>query len=179
MLEKLEGQRIIMRPLKTDDLDAVFRLMHEYPDIDEMFPLTLVSELIIKRHFEMEDTPASDTESCLLILDKEGNILGNIAVFKGARYVEGFEVGFHIFRPALRGKGYMTEALQVLMNYLFTKKRVLRLQLNVHKGNIGSRRVAEKCGFTYDGIMRSAILSGDQWFDLEMFSLLREEWEKL
>ncbi len=175
----LEGERIVLRTIKTDDIDTIFELTRKYPDMGDIFPVSLLHELIVKKHFEPGDSSGEDSEACLLITDKSGTIMGSIAYIKGLRYVEGLELAYHIFRPIHRGKGYMSEALQVLMAYLFVVKKIPRLQINLEKGNTGSRKVAEKCGFTYDGTMRKALLSKGKWKDIEMFSLLREEWEKL
>ena len=173
----LKGKRIVLRPIKTDDIDTIFELTRKYPDIGDIFPVSLLHELIVKKHFDPGDSPGEDAEACLLITGKSGTIMGSIAYMKGLRYVEGLELAYHIFRPAHRGKGYMSEALQVLMTHLFVVKKIPRLQINLEKGNTGSRKAAEKCGFTYDGTMRNALLSKGKWKDIEMFSLLREEWE--
>jgi RimJ/RimL family protein N-acetyltransferase len=175
----LEGERIVLRTIKTDDIDTIFELTRKYPDMGDIFPVSLLHELIVEKHFEPGDSSGEDSEACLLITDKSGTIMGSIAYMKGLRYIEGLELAYHIFRPIYRAKGYMSEALQVLMNYLFVVKKIPRLQINLEKGNTGSRKVAEKCGFTYDGAMRKALLSKGKWKDIEMFSLLREEWEKL
>lgn len=173
----LEGERIVLRTIKKDDIDTIFDLTRKYPDMGDIFPVSLLHELIVKKHFEPGDSPGEDPEGCLLIIDKSDAVIGSIAYFKGLRYVEGLELAYHIFRPVHRGKGAMSEALRLLVAHLFETKKIPRLQINLKKGNNSSRKVAEKCGFTYDGTMRKALLSGDKWEDIEMFSLLREEWE--
>lgn len=173
----LEGERIVLRNIKKDDIDTIFDLTRQYPDMDKLFPMSLLSELILTKHFEPGD-PAKEPNACLLIIDKQGNIIGSIAYFKGDRDVEGVELAYHIFRPALRGKGFMSEALRLITAYLFDTKNISRIQINLKKGNTGSRKVAEKCGFTFDGTMRKAPRSGDTPVDIEMFSLRRKEWEK-
>lgn len=173
----LEGERIVLRPIKKDDIDTIFDLTRKYPDMGDIFPVTLLHELIVKKHFEPGDSPGEDPEGCLLIIDKSDAVLGSIAYFKGLCYVEGLELAYHIFRPVHRGKGTMSEALRLLVAHLFEIKKVPRLQINLKKGDFSSRKVAEKCGFNYDGTMRKALLSKGKWKDIEMFSLVREEWE--
>jgi RimJ/RimL family protein N-acetyltransferase len=43
------------------------------------------------------------------------------------------------------------------------------------EGNLGSSRVAEKCGFTYEGTMRKATFNQGEYHSLRLYSLLREE----
>lgn len=190
------GDRIVLRAIKKDDIDTLFDLTRQYPDIDKHFPMSLLSELIVSKHFEPGD-PGNESNACLLICLKPGDIIGSIAYFNvgrnpkpfarqppfpcsnvirnGHRYVEGVELAYHIFRPAHRGKGYMSEALGLMTAFLFETKNIPRIQINLEKGNIGSRKVAEKCGFTFDGTIRKAPRPGETLVDIEMFSLLREE----
>ena len=71
--------------------------------------------------------------------------------------------------------GYMTEALQLFIAFLFASRPLPRLQLNVLKGNQASRIVAERCGFHYEGTLRQAVFHMGTHLDLEMFSMLRSE----
>jgi len=65
--------------------------------------------------------------------------------------------------------------LSLLTKYLFSAKKINRLQLTVIVGNTASKRVAEKCGFKLEGVMRGAIFHHGENKDLEMYSLLRDE----
>jgi len=174
----LEGERIVLRHIKKDDIDTLFDLTRQYPDMDKSFPMSLLSELIVTKHFDPGAAGGDSPGQCLLITDKPGNIIGSIAYFTPLPDPGGVELAYHIFRPAHRGKGFMAEALRLLTAYLFDTENISRIQINLEKGNTGSRKVAEKCGFTFDGTMRKAPRAGDTPVDIEMFSLRREVWEK-
>ncbi len=107
----------------------------------------------------------------MLIVDKQGNKLGEIFFFKPQEYFEGFEIGYRIFRPLERGKGTMTEALRIFTAFLFGTKPIQRLQLMVAEGNIPSWKVAEKCGYTHEGTARKAMFSKGRYLDLRMYSI--------
>jgi ribosomal-protein-alanine N-acetyltransferase len=62
-----------------------------------------------------------------------------------------------------------------MSEYLFAVKRINRLQLNIHPDNAASRRVAEKAGYTSEGLMRGAWFHGGKYHDLEIWSVLRDE----
>jgi ribosomal-protein-alanine N-acetyltransferase len=72
----------------------------------------------------------------------------------------------------------MIEALSLLARYLFETRTIRRLQLTVVVGNLASKRIAEKCGFTREEIARKAVFLRGKHVDLEWFSLLREEAEQ-
>ena len=86
----------------------------------------------------------------------EGEIVGEIEFFPITHYLVGYELSYQLFGDRHAGHGYVSEAVRLLVGYLFGLKRVNRLQLNIHPQNHASRRVAEKCGFTFEGVMRGA-----------------------
>ena len=103
------------------------------------------------------------------------SMVGEITYFKGLWYMPGYEIGYQIYRKEDRGKGYITEALKIFTAYLFDAKQINRLEIELSAGNIASRKVAEKCGFKYEGLKRQAIFSRGKYEDAELFSLIREE----
>ncbi len=170
----IEGRNIILRAMRAGDIEPVCRLTEHVLESGEYWPLRMVSELQMRKKFE-ENGMLGDDESMLLITDKAGNILGNIGFFKFMHYAEGYEIGYRIYAPQERGKGYMTEALRIFSAWLFELKPLPRLQVNVLEGNDASARVAEKAGYSYEGTLRRLVFSHGRYHNLRMYSLLREE----
>jgi ribosomal-protein-alanine N-acetyltransferase len=85
------------------------------------------------------------------------------------------EIAYIIWRPESRGKGYMAEAVRLFIDYLFDLHNIQRIQLTLMPANQASRRVAEKCGFKSEGILRQSFFQKGRFVDLELFSLLRDE----
>lgn len=81
------------------------------------------------------------------------------------------EVSFAVSVEA-RGFGVAAEAIDALAIELIMNHDFHRIELRVSPGNTASRRVAEKAGFVYEGLMRNAgyVYSGRT--DLEMWSLV-------
>lgn len=104
-------------------------------------------------------------------------MLGNIDYFKAIHYMAGLEIGYNIFNPADRGKGYCSEALHMMTEWLFLSKQINRLQICADTENIGSRSVAEKCGYIYEGILRKAVYSRGKYRDLAIYSMTRADFE--
>lgn len=63
------------------------------------------------------------------------------------------EVGF-LVAPEARGSGYATAALRALCEWAFAELGLARVRWRAHVGNVASRRVAEKAGFTMEGTLR-------------------------
>jgi len=78
----------------------------------------------------------------------------------------------------LQGKGIMTDAMKVLIEYVFIEMKLNRIEVNCAIGNTKSSALPKKLGFTYEGIARQAGWLYDHFVDLEMYSLLASEWRK-
>ncbi len=74
--------------------------------------------------------------------------------------------------PQARGRGVGTEAVQVLCRWAFGALGLFRLTAQVEVGNWASRALAEKAGFTVEGVLRDAPAPGGRRADTWLASLL-------
>jgi ribosomal-protein-alanine N-acetyltransferase len=75
-----------------------------------------------------------------------------------------------------RGRGYMTEALQLALRHAFRTLRLHRLEANVEPGNEASLALVRRAGFTREGFSRRYLKIRGRWRDHERWALLAEEW---
>lgn len=88
-----------------------------------------------------------------------------------------YKIGY-IIHQSERGKGYCTEAVKMLVDYLFLAKDIVRIQAQTNPRNVASQRVLEKAGFAKGGVIRKANFIRGAWRDRAQFSILREEWKE-
>jgi RimJ/RimL family protein N-acetyltransferase len=81
------------------------------------------------------------------------------------------EVGYWLRREA-RGRGAATTAVRLVSVWAFTELGIQRLNLMTAPGNVASQRVAERAGFTREGLLRAWMPTSDGRRDSVMFSLL-------
>ncbi|MDR7278769.1 GNAT family N-acetyltransferase [Catenuloplanes atrovinosus] len=74
--------------------------------------------------------------------------------------------------PAARGYGLAAEAVIAVSFALIMEHGFARLEIRVPPGNVAARRVAEKAGFSYEGVLRSAGHVLGARADLEVWSLV-------
>lgn len=74
-------------------------------------------------------------------------------------------------------KGYATEATRALITYGFEKMNLHKVQICTKTINVPSKRVIEKCGFTYEGTLRDYFCMDGVYVGRLYFSILREEYE--
>jgi RimJ/RimL family protein N-acetyltransferase len=87
------------------------------------------------------------------------------------------EISYAII-PTERQKGYGTEAVQLIVDYLFLSKDLLRIQAITNVRNKPSQRVLEKAGFRKEGTIRKSYFIRGEWRDHYLYSILREEWKE-
>lgn len=170
----LKGERVTLRPVRESDLDTFWRHHTDIANRGPYFPLGVMSETTLRKQFA-EDGFWSRDEGMLLITADDDRMVGSIEWFPTVRYLSEVELSYQLFDRADDGKGYVTEAVRLLVRYLFENKTFNRIRLVIHPANLGSRRIAEKSGFQLEGMMRGALLSGGRYHDVEVWSILHDD----
>jgi RimJ/RimL family protein N-acetyltransferase len=171
----LKGERVVLRLVREDDLEELFDLDADVYARGQYFPLHLRSYVGLRTRYN-EDGMWGESSGTMLIVDKVDNrILGTISRFKANHYYNAVEIGYILFRTEDRGKGLGSEALNLFSRYLFDSMTISRIQIQVEPDNHASRRVAEKCGFLFEGTARCALMSRGVDVDINIFSLVRSD----
>jgi ribosomal-protein-alanine N-acetyltransferase len=169
----LEGKTVNLRITEKEDLP----LLQEWFSSPEVFgeynPLHQISKTELEKIFE---TPHE--EKFFIVEKKDGGKVGFVDHF----YVlhpasRQLEIGYSLL-PNERGKGYCSEAVKIMVDYLFLSKDIKRIQAQTDPRNIASQKVLEKAGFKKEGILRGTFFVQGKWTDSCVYSILREEWKE-
>jgi RimJ/RimL family protein N-acetyltransferase len=115
-----------------------------------------------------------DALELLIVEDETDALLGSIGFVKLDHEERIGSLGYWLARDA-RGRGVATRALRLISSWAFDALPVDRISIVIQQGNEPSRRLAERAGYTYEGILRSYTLIKGRRHDMAMYSLLREE----
>jgi ribosomal-protein-alanine N-acetyltransferase len=173
----IKGKLIDLHLVTEKKLDELYGFHLDIANRGEYFPLKITPEPLYKSKFR-ETGFWSDDYSQLLIINQD-KIVGSIWTMKTVPYFDALEIGYIIYSKEDCGKGYVTEALLLFIDYIFKIKLISRLEIRILPSHIASEKVAIKCGFTFEGVIREAIFHHGQYQDLRQFSLLRKEWQLL
>jgi RimJ/RimL family protein N-acetyltransferase len=77
--------------------------------------------------------------------------------------------------PGARGRGVATHAVRVLAGWAFAELALARLEVTCGPDNEASQRVAERCGFAREGLLRSHVPFKGARRDSVIYSLLPGE----
>ena len=87
------------------------------------------------------------------------------------------EIGYWIGRP-FWGQGLIPEAVRELLRYCFEDKGAQRVWCSHYAGNEKSKRVIEKCGFSYQLTCERPAPVDDALRPTLFYALTKEKWEK-
>ena len=171
----LKGTLCTVRHLTAADLNTYIALVNDLPSRGEFFSMQFKSPEAMRREFMQTGLVTEDSE-LFLIEDHAQQIIGANTHFKSRTPVSR-EIGYRLFDRQRDGRGYISEATRLVVDYLFSAYPYHRLELLMDPLNIGSERIAQKNGFTEEGLMRQAFFINGAMRDVKMYSLLRPEWQ--
>jgi [ribosomal protein S5]-alanine N-acetyltransferase len=173
----IRGSKITLRHVVEADLPLLIRLATDRAMGGEFASMAMSSPHSVRKRFA-DDGYSSDAFERLMICDEQGAVIGDVSHFSERTYSDSREIGWFVYDAAKRGKGYATEAADLLVKYLFESRPVQRIACTVAPENVASRRVAEKCGFSLEGRNRRLLFVRGDYMDADQFSIVRPEWEE-
>lgn len=173
---QLETERLLLRPLLHQDLATICEYMQ---DVDIYH-----NTLLIPYPYRQEDaesflamvyeqyTRASDYVFAMVAIT-DSRFIGVISLHL-LPHAKG-EVGYWLGKPHWN-QGYMTEALQRVIEFGFTDLDLQRVQATHFTRNPASGRVMQKAKMTYEGTLRHWYHKDGEPLDVCMYSVLRGEY---
>jgi RimJ/RimL family protein N-acetyltransferase len=115
------------------------------------------------------------TRAGFAIVDEaHGTFLGLAALVQVDREGREAEAGY-IVAPRARGRGLAGRALGLLTEWALGELGLERVELRITADNVASMRVAERCGFVREGVLRSVHLKQGLRSDLAVYSRIASD----
>lgn len=172
----LETKRLILRAWTLEDLDDFFEYGKD-PDVGpnagwKPHEFKEESLAILENFIEDDEVWA--------IVDKEtGKAIGSIGVHKDdkRRGINAKMIGY-VLSKDYWGQGLVPEAVNKVLEYLFNDEKIELVSCYHFPFNKRSKRVIEKCGFKFEGILRySNKIYNGKIYDEYCYSILRDEYK--
>lgn len=161
-----------------EDADAVFRIIDSQRDyLEQWLPWVARTHTVIplRQYIRESIRFNSGGQRLTWFIWYDGRIVGSVGLVQVDRHNRAGEIGYWLSQHA-QGRGIMTRATEALVRYAFISLQLHRLVIKAPVDNHRSRAVAERLGFQLEGILRHALYLRDAWFDLALYSCLREGW---
>lgn len=162
---RIAGKHLTLRPLRPAELGAMVASRRSN-GVAEQDPEKMRAR--IERSGLLEDGRLD------LAIDVEGARIGEIQTYvpPGRQLPpDAYEIGISIDDPSLRGRGYGSEAVRLLVDWLFDSARAARVQLATVESNAAMRTVAEHLGFAAEGLVT------DHGQEYVLYVLTRGAWQ--
>jgi RimJ/RimL family protein N-acetyltransferase len=166
----LEGKNVNLRVVEKEDLPL---LLGWFNSLDFTGRYDPVDAQQSKVDVEKKYDKLGPDEKWFFIEKKDGTKVG----FIGTHLFGELEVGYALI-PAERRRGYCTEAVEIMVDYLFMSRDRVRVQAATNSENRASQRVLEKVGFQKEGVVRKGLFLWGKWADVCLYGILREEWKE-
>jgi RimJ/RimL family protein N-acetyltransferase len=152
-----------------DDLDALLHdpLVLRFTRFPDPLPPDYVS-VVLERY------RSDDTRQGFVARDGDGAFVGVCMVVGLDREAEECELGYMV-APSARGRGVATEMLRLLTAHAFDELRLQRVALHIGADNPASERVAERNGYTREGLLRNAYVKPGVRSDTSIWSKLASD----
>jgi RimJ/RimL family protein N-acetyltransferase len=163
---------VTLRPWRESDIPAIVEACQD-PEIERWTAVPSPYTEDHARDFVAHGVPGREDDMQFAIVDPASDeLLGSIGYFSPQEGVG--EVGYWI-AAAARGRGVAVSAVRLVVSWALEARELRRIQIHTLPGNEASERVAEKAGFTREGVLRSYAVMKGQVTDITMFSLLPGE----
>jgi ribosomal-protein-serine acetyltransferase len=119
-----------------------------------------------------------DNDGFQSVIVEDGRILGVVGYLGVSWQHRSTTIGYWLAESA-QGRGTMTRAARALVDHAFGTWGLHRIEIRAGVENARSRAVAERLGFSEEGILREAELVGERYIDQALYALLAEQWRAL
>lgn len=171
----MESENILIRKSIFDDCEIFTRW--EQQDYVKEF-LTINKERTyeeVVREFILREQDPSNEQYTIIHKNKP---IGRIYLSKISKEFDSIDITrIYIGEKEYLGKGYGRECMELLLDYCFNELKMERVSLDHYTGNAAGNLYL-KLGFKYEGVMRNSAKKDNEYFDLHLMSMLREEYKK-
>lgn len=178
-----EGQAVRFAPLDAEcDAKIVSKWSHD-PDYLRLQSVDIAKPLSpfqVKKQFEEWEKEAEKHAafSFAVRLKEDDRLIGFTRLYRIEWTHAAGSLQIGIGDRNDRGKGYGTEALQMLLRYAFDELNLYRLAASTAEYNAGAIRFLERAGFVVEVRRRQAVQRDGRRWDVVMLGLLRDEWKR-
>lgn len=167
-----------LRQLEKSDSEAIFTTIDNQRDyLGKWLPFVAFTRKLSDTE-EFVDSVVNVTEESfeyVFTIRKSGELIGLIGFKDTDKLNKKTEIGYWLSEKYQK-QGIMTKSVVKLCDFAFDQQHMNRVQIKCAIGNIPSRNIPKKLGFSFEGIERQGeLLTGGNYADLEIYSKLKSE----
>jgi RimJ/RimL family protein N-acetyltransferase len=170
----LEGEVVRLRAVERGDLPTIIKWIND-PQVTEFLqfepPMSLEDEEAWYAHM------LKSRDKAFAIETRDGRLIGDIGLIGLDWRNRKTDIGIMIGEKEAWSQGHGTDAITVLLRYLFEELNLNRVALYVDITNYHAMRCYDRCGFQCEGVIRQHRFKNGRYVDSALMSILRQDWE--
>ena len=167
----LKGDGVALRRLRTGDAAAYAAAFRDDPELGRLVgtesdpdEARCASAIVADRRFE------------LAIVDEDDAFAGMVLLHSLDERHRHCEVGFWLVPRDARQRAWRPARCELVVSWAFEELDLLRVEMTTTPDNAAVFALAERLGFTHEGVLRKRNVERGQRVDVVWFGVLREEW---
>ena len=180
LFEELCGERVVVRPYRESDAQALFEAIAESRDhLRPWLPFADEHQTVDEsRHWIIQQLANWILRDDLMLSIWEqatGRYLGGTGLHPHDWEIGYFEIGYWI-RVSAEGYGYISESVRLLTDYAFDNLKANRIEIRCDELNVRSASIPKRLGYVLEGRSRNDVATTDGRLRTTLvFSLIPED----
>lgn len=175
--ERFEGGRVYLRLLELSDCTDRYVAWLADPEVNQYLETRYVDQTLeMIRGFVAGMIESPHSYLFAICEMNGGRHVGNVKIGPIVPRHLFADVSYFIGEREAWGKGYGSEAVRLVTKLGFERLGLHRCQAGLYESNVGSHRLLEKAGYTYEGRLAKQLRIEDRWEDHVWFGALKETW---
>jgi RimJ/RimL family protein N-acetyltransferase len=175
----IRTERLLLRLYTEDDLDDVHDIQSR-PEVARYLywgPRTRdqARGSLAKKIASSRLRAEGDDLTLAVVLPETGTVIGDVLLVWVSREYRQGEIGY-IFHPGYGGRGYATEAAEVMLRLAFDGLGLHRVIGRLDGRNTASARLLERLGMRREAHLVENDLVKGEWTDEVIYAMLEHEW---
>jgi len=179
-----EGPDVRLGPIdyeKDPEIESRWTHDSDFMRMYEIKPARPVSAARLKKEYENIEKKAEESQKLYYFAIRakaDGRLLGKASVIEVDWPNSFCSIRFGIGQAEDRRKGYATQAIQMLLRYVFAELNLYRVGATVPEYNEPAAALLKKLGFVEEVRRRQALERDGRRWDMVHYGLLVDEWTK-
>ena len=177
---EIKTSRLYLRPISINDADTIFnyRSLPEVYEYQGWRPNSIAeTKYFIKTQIEKKLNIPDSWYQIVVIKSDSDELIGDIGLHFLRNDNQQVEIGFTL-SPIHQGKGFATEAVAAVVDFLFNSLQKHRVIASVDPRNTKSIQLIQRIGMRKEAHFIKSLWFNNEWVDDLTFAILKEEWIK-
>ena len=180
LFEELRGERVVVRPYRESDAQALFEAVAESRDhLRPWLPFADEHQTVDEsRHWIIQQVANWILRDDLILSIWEqatGRYVGGTGLHPHDWEIGYFEIGYWV-RASAEGHGYIVETVRLLIEYALDMLKANRVEIRCDELNVRSAAIPQRLGYVLEGRLRNDVATADGRLRTTLvFSLIPED----